>query len=149
MRIRIFVNVFLLLALIAVIDSCGDREIDANSNIIPREKMIEILADLQIFESTQQILKDKGPTDVKAKRRSGRYPEIYGTDSSKNKKVDSEKHNFDLYRVYKWVFVHYEVTEQSFRESIEHYSNNPEEFETMYDEVLIRISEKQAELTSS
>ena len=49
MRIRTFVNVFLLLALIAVIGSCGDREIDANSNIIPREKMIEILADLQIF----------------------------------------------------------------------------------------------------
>ena len=111
--------------------------------------MIEILADLQIFESTNQILKNKGPNDVGANRRAGRYPKIYGADSTKNEVADSNKGNIDLYRIYKWVFVHYEVSEQSFRESIDHYSNNPEEFEEMYDEVLIRISEKQAELTSS
>ena len=146
---KLFIKTFMLLAFIAVFASCVDKNHEADSNVIPRDVMIEILADIQIFESTQQILKDKNQSVDETKRRKSRYPEIFAEDSTKAKDIDEKKQDFDLIKVYKWVFDHYQVTEQSFRESVDHYSNNPEEFEAIYDEVLIRISEKQAKITSS
>jgi hypothetical protein len=147
MHFKLFNKTFLLLVLIAVLGSCAEKA-DPGSTIIPREQMIEILADLQIFESTHQILKDKNEDDVDAKRKAALYPEIYGVDST-TKSGNEVKPKFDMLKIYKWVFEHYQVTEKSFRESMDYYSNDPEEFESIYDEVLIRISEKQAEFTSS
>lgn len=147
MPYKLFNKTVLLLALIVALSSCG-KKANPGSNIIPREKMVEILADLQIFESTHQILKSKNEDDVEAKRKASRYPEIYGVDSTADS-GKAVKPKFDMLMVYEWVFEHYEVSEKSFRESMDFYSNDPEEFEKMYDEVLIRISEKQAEFTSS
>ena len=140
-------RMLLPMAFIAFLTSCGEKSPKAEGQIIPREKMIDILADLQIFESTHQILMDKSKNEEVEKRRAARYPEIYGSDTA-NLANDKNNPN-DLTRDYKWVFDHYQVTEEAFRESVDFYSNNPEDFEHMYDEVLIRISEKEAEFTSS
>jgi len=108
-----------LIAIIAVIGSCENLPSKAGANIIQRDTMIEIMTDVQIFESTKQILKGK------------------------------ENGDFEIYKAYKWVFEQYGVTERSFKESIDYYSSDPREFELMYDEVIIRISEKQAEMINS
>ena len=99
--------------------SCGNSQSVDASEIVPREEMIEILTDIQIFESVNQIRKDRS------------------------------KEGFELYRAYKWVFEQHDITEEIFRRSLEHYAEDPIDFEAIYDEVMIRISEKQAEVTAS
>ena len=56
---KILTRSILIMGLMLGLYSCGGSSKEIDDNIIPRDKMIEILADLQIFESTKQLLKDK------------------------------------------------------------------------------------------
>ena len=79
---KILTRSILFMGIVSVLSSCGGTSKEIDDNVIPRDKMIEILADVQIFESTKQILKDKDDFD------------------------------FEIYRAYKWLFDQYGVTEK-------------------------------------
>ena len=101
--------------LLLVILSCGDSEQEAEG-IIEKEKMIELLTDVQLLEATAVFVKNKQAT-------------------------------FELDEAYVWIFDEYGVTEEQFKKSVEYYAYDAKVYEEMYDQVIINISEKQAELT--
>ena len=98
--------------------SCSEGANEAPEDIVSRDTLIEILANIHVFESANQIA------------------------------MDHSKFEFNLYLSYKSVFEKYEVTEGRFRESLNYYSSDPKQLELIYDDVIIRISEIQAELSS-
>ncbi len=95
--------------------SCNNNK-EVPEGVLEREKFIEILSDVQIFESMNQFIRNK-------------------------------ETNFDIDYTYRWMFEHYKVTREDFENSINYYSKDPGEFESIYDEVIIRVSEKQIEYT--
>ncbi|MEQ8325130.1 MAG: DUF4296 domain-containing protein [Vicingaceae bacterium] len=99
--------------------ACAGEHREKPTNLIARETMIEVLTDVQIFESAHQI------------------------------SVDKSREAIDLYKTYKWIFNNYKINEQDFRSSMEYYMADPKEFELLYDDIIIRITEKQAEMIAS
>ena len=91
---------------------------ELTEGLIARDTLVEVLATIQVFESANQIAKDH------------------------------INFKFDLYRSYKWIFDKYGIAELDFRNSVNYYSNDPKALELLYDEVIIRISEMQAESSS-
>ena len=61
--------------------------------------------------------------------------------------IKGKNPDFRLDYNYEWIFNKYEVTKEQFNASVEHYSSNPQTYEEIYDEVIIKISEKEADLT--
>ena len=110
---QLFIPLVLLLCILPI--SCGNED-ELPEGIIEKEKFIEILSDVQIFESMNQYIR--------------------------NKETD-----FDIDHTYQWMFEHYNVTEEEFKSSLDYYSQDPLVFEVIYDEVIVRISEKQVEFT--
>jgi hypothetical protein len=112
MRLRILSLAILVLLAIA---SCENENERVAAEVIDREQFVDILAEVQILESTHQFIK------------------------SKNK-------DFRLDYNYQWIYKEYGITEEEFKASVDYYSADPEVFEELFDEVIIKISEKQAEL---
>ena len=95
--------------------SCKNSDTESQG-IIEKEKMIKLLTDVQMLESTAVFVK--------------------------NKQAD-----FNIDEGYLWVFDKYGVTEEEFKKSVEYYAANTKTFEEMYDQIIINISEKHAELS--
>ena len=64
-----------------------------------------------------------------------------------NQFIRNKETDFDIDHTYQWMFEQYNVTEEDFKISLDYYSQDPSVFEVMYDEVIVRISEKQVEFT--
>lgn len=60
----------------------------------------------------------------------------------KNKETD---YNLDF--SYQWIYEKYGITEDEFRSSVLYYTQDPETYEEIYDEVIIKISDKKIEYT--
>ena len=106
----------LLLIVVGLLSSCSKKQVVVPENVIPRDSMILMLTDVHIAESTIQI------------RNLGR----------------SDTTRQEAYARYRYIFNKYKVNDERFRESFEFYRSQPEYFHKMYDEVLARLSEKQA-----
>ncbi len=105
-----------VLATLIFFSSCTRQEVIVPADVISRDSMVTLLTDIHLVEATIQ-LKNLGSSDsLKA--------EAYGR--------------------YKYVFNKHHVTVQSFRKSLDFYRKQPEYFQKMYDEVLVRLSEEQA-----
>ena len=64
---------------------------------------------------------------------------------SMNQFIRNKETEFNLDFSYQWIYEKYGITEEKFRTSIEYYTGDPKTFEAIYDEVIIRISEKKIE----
>ena len=61
--------------------------------------------------------------------------------------IKSKNREFDPDFNYQYLYKEYGVTEEEFILSVNYYSADPKVFEEIYDEVIIRVSEKQVELS--
>ena len=101
-----------------VFASCVTEEVNVPKEIVQQDTLVEMLAEIQIMEAMKRIRSDR-------------------------KKLD-----FDITKGYDFVFDKYEVSEARFKESMEFYAIHQNLFEEIYDKVIIRITEIEAEFTS-
>jgi hypothetical protein len=91
------------------------QPVEANEELlIPRVTFVEILADAQIFQAFSEMRRDRNKSGI------------------------------DLAESYKWLLQEYGVTDEAFRYSLHFYAVDQKTFEEIYDEVITRISEKEA-----
>lgn len=64
---------------------------------------------------------------------------------SMNQFIRNKESDYNLDFSYQWIYEKHGINEEIFRTSIEYYTEDPETFEAIYDEVIIRISEKKIE----
>ena len=95
--------------------SCADDADMKPEDAIPKAEFIEILADIQIFESMYKVRSDR------------------------------KREGFKIEEAYQWLFDKHQIDQHVFKESFDYYSKDPMVFEAIYDEVIIRISEKEVE----
>lgn len=107
---------YLLLSFLILITACSKPEVKVPADIIPRDSMIVVLADIHLIEATIQ-LKGLGRNDTLKAEAYGRY---------------------------RYVFNKHKISSTQFRKSLEYYRSEPEYFHTMYNEVITRLSVEQA-----
>jgi len=109
---------FLAIFFIALaLTGCISEEASIPEEIIDREKMVNILEEVQVIEAVRQrgiILPDN---------------------------IDSEE---EAMKMYLRLFETYDINDSIYKASFEWYEQHPRILAEMYDEVLIRLSEKQA-----
>ena len=59
--------------------------------------------------------------------------------------IRNKNKDFNIDYSYQWIFKKYDITEVEFKTSLEYYTSDPKTYEEIYDDVIIRLSEKQAE----
>jgi len=110
---------FVLLALL--LSGCykvNKLEVKRPANLIPKEKMIDILTDMEIIQGAAVINRD-------------RYLGYKNLQKS----------------YYQVLYSHYHVTESQIRASMDYYNNQGTEMANIYDKVMSKLTEKQAILT--
>lgn len=107
---------FLLLGFLCIMAACSESKVEVPSNVIPRDTMIAILADVHLAEANIQVLS------------------LGRSDSTKE----------EAYGLYRFILSKYRINDEKLRRSFEFYRSEPEYFHEMYNEVLTRLSEKQA-----
>ena len=105
--------VFLLFSAL-IITSCNQNVEVIPENIIQREEFIDILVDIQIFESMNKVKHERNQDD------------------------------FKISEAYNWLFEKHGIDQKIFKSSFDYYANDPKRFEEIYDEVIIRLSEREA-----
>jgi hypothetical protein len=110
-------KLFAILISLSILISCNEK--GANGIPIPPETMKKIMTDIHIAEAYSTVVKDslhKGGT----------------------KNADS------LAVYYKDIFAHHKVTAAQFTESLNWYKNNPEEMDSLYDDMIPIVTGLQA-----
>lgn len=95
--------------------SACNTEVKPPENLIDRDKFIEILADMQILESMDKI------------------------------RTDRREEGFEIDKAIYWLFHEEGIDQEEFQASFEYYAKDPKVFEEIYDEVIIYLSEREAE----
>ncbi len=106
---------FVLLALL--LSGCykvNKLEVKKPANLIPKEKMVDILTDMEITQGAAVINKERylGYKDIEKS-------------------------------YYQALFNHYHVTESQIRSSMDYYNNQGDEMAGIYDKVMSKLTEKQ------
>ena len=96
--------------------SCNSEHVKIPSDILKQDKMAQVLADVQLVESTIIVRGD-------------------------DEQLQSDSLNF-----YSEIFEKHEVDQETFEKSMKYYSLHPELLEGIYDEVIITLSERLAQL---
>lgn len=104
-----------ILFLCSVIFSCSKKEEKIPADILPKEKMVELMVDVHLAEAQSQAK--------------------IGFDNSKTIKQ----------AYYKFIFNKYQISYSQFAKSFDYYSAHPEVFSEIYDNVITELSKKQAE----
>ena len=106
------IRIFLVIILsIVLLPACKE----ADSPHLPREKMLAVMTDIHMAEVYSTMVNDS-------------------THKSLNKNMDS------LAYYYRSVLKHHNVTEDEFSESLDWYSKNPAELDTVYISIMAEIS---------
>jgi len=115
MRIKLLI---LLVIFSVALSSCVSDEVNIPDHIIPKDTMVEMLAEIQIMESINEITSN------------------------------AKKEDFDIKDAYIWELDKYNVSEEKFKESLDFYSSHQNLLEEIYDMVIIRITEIEAAFSS-
>ena len=107
--------VIVMLSFLLLTSSCADDSKMKPEDAIPKVEFIEILADIQIFESMYKVRSDR------------------------------KREGFKVEEAYQWLFDQHQIDQHVFKESFDYYAKDPMVFEEIYDKVIIRISEKEVE----
>jgi hypothetical protein len=108
-------KLFSISTLILTLLSCSEKEVSIPDEIISREQMVQILADMHIADASINY-KSLG---------------------------DTTRLNSDI--IYRQVFNKYSVTTEQYRESYEFYLGKPGLMNKMIDEVINELSRRQSE----
>lgn len=98
--------------------SCVTEEVSVPAEIVQQDTLVEMLAEIQIMEAMKRVRSDRKSLD------------------------------FDITKGYDFVFDKYNVSEGRFKKSMDFYARHQNLFEVIYDRVIIRITEIEAEFTS-
>jgi hypothetical protein len=113
----------LFLLLVLLLSACnGNTAADSPENVLPKEKMAEVMVDIQLMEASLN-LSTYNPQKV------GKQGSIVSLNLDVLK-----KHN---------------ISKQQYDQSFEYYCKNPLELGEVYQLVLNRLSQLQAEVTSA
>lgn len=105
--------------LIIVFFSCSEKEVKDNSNlIINRNKFIDVLEEIYLAEAKFEL----------------------------NKINNREKSEIELSLDYQKIYEEFSINKESFKYTLEYYSENPELLESLYFEVLEILKENQLKL---
>ncbi len=99
---------------------CSKKQVEVPADVIPRDTMIIVLAEIHLAEASIQVLN----VDV--------------NDSFKAV-------SFGLYN---YIFSKHKITQELFKKSFDFYRSEPAYFHAMYDEVITHLSEDQAKYSS-
>ncbi len=113
-----FISFVLLILLFSGCYKVNKMEVKKPDNIIPKDKMADILTDMEIIQGAAVYSREHYP----------QYDEI-------------EK------RYYQALFDHYRVTESQIRANLDYYNNQGTEMADIYDKVMSKLTEKQTILT--
>ena len=105
-----------IIILTVLLSSCGMFEKEQDDNIIPKDKMVEIIVDAQFVESALKVHKRKREDMVA-------YTDHY----------------------YNYIFEKHNITKEEFEESLEYYSENIAELDRIYADVINILSRKLSE----
>ncbi len=107
-----------VLALLIIMScyACSRQEVQVPADVIPRDTMVNILADMHLVEAIIQV-RNLGRNDTLKAEAYGRYRMVF------------EKHR---------------VNSEQFIKSLNYYRGEPAYFHDMYGDVLTRLSEEQA-----
>ena len=106
------------LLLMALLTSCVNDALEVPNHIIPKDTLVEMLVEIQIFEAIKKV------------------------------KGDRNQLTMDIREAYDYEFEKFDVTEEKFIESMKFYAENQKTFEEIFNEVILRIAEKDGALTS-
>jgi len=99
-----------------VLLSCNSGEETIPGHILQKDKMVLVMADVQLAEAAILYQNNKGNI------------------------VENRAKNY-----YRFIFEKHKITEKQFRESFTYYASRPELMDKLYEAVIIEISKKQAE----
>lgn len=94
--------------------ACGEEKNERPEKILSQHDMALVIADIQLVESVKRII------------------------------TNEFDFNGDSVDVYSPVFEQYGINRETFRESMRYYTQNPDQMEEIYQEVLVILSEKEA-----
>jgi len=95
--------------------SCASDKVEIPDGVLPVEKMVLVMADVQITEAAMMYRNSNGDfTDNKAPA------------------------------YYQFIFSKHKISEKVFRDSFKFYSDKPELMDKIYEEVIIEITKRQA-----
>jgi hypothetical protein len=106
--------------ILSLLISCSKKEVEIPDDVIPRDTMIVVLAEIHLAEATIQVLN------------------VELNDSTKKAAVG----------LYRHIFSKHKITQANFKKSFDFYRNEPTYLHAMYDEVITRLSEDQAKNSS-
>ena len=104
-----------LISILSFFVSCQQTEESLPEGLISKDNFIEMLVDIQLFEAINHVKREKGQVE------------------------------FNLDQAYEWLFEKYNTSRENFQTSFDYYARDTKGFEEMYDEVIIRISQREAE----
>jgi hypothetical protein len=109
---------FLLIASLLILISCNSKKDEIPNGILTKDEMISILIDVQLADATVNLSN-------------------YGQANFPN----------DKQKLFALIYSKHKVSKKKFEDSFVYYTNHPETFEKIYDEVINGLSRKQAELS--
>ncbi|MCX6234770.1 MAG: DUF4296 domain-containing protein [Bacteroidetes bacterium] len=117
------INIIFFFIVLLLINGCHtvhkDDFLPPPENLIPKDKMIDILVDIQLIESA-----------IKA-------------DPFRKQNLD-----FYVNYYYDYLFKKYTIQRKDFEESLKYYQQNIEEFDKLFADVITRLSKLQSEVNN-
>lgn len=108
------------LFLLSCVFACSKKPVEVPADVIPRDSMIVLLAEIHLVEASIQVLN----VDVNDSTQSAAYG------------------------LYRYVFTKHHITQEKFKRSFDFYRSEPAYFHQMYDEVITKLSEDQAKYST-
>ena len=116
MKIFKYILLLLILSIVMTSQSCKRGDAKTPENVIVKDKMISIMLDINLVESSLRMNPPRNMND-----------------------------SLQIKSYYKVIFKKYKVTKTEFDKSVEYYSKHPEKFGEIYDEIISRLSRMQSE----
>jgi hypothetical protein len=110
-------NIILIIASAILLSACHEPVVEKPKNLVPRDRIVEMLTDMHIAESVFQ-----------------------------NRRYSSEQlFQFTEADFYYSILKKYNISDTTFEKSLIYYSSHPKEFEKIYSRVLNKLNEMEQE----
>ena len=109
-----------IVLMLSLFFGCSKKEVKVPADVIPRDTMIVVLAEIHLAEASIQVLNVEVKDSLKAV-------------------------SFGLYN---YIFSKHKITQELFKKSFDYYRSEPAYFHAMYDEVITHLSEDQAKYST-
>ena len=109
-----------IVLMLSLFFGCSKKQVEVPADVIPRDTMIVVLAEIHLAEASIQVLNVEVKDSLKAVS----------------------------FGFYNYIFSKHNITQELFKKSFDYYRSEPAYFHAMYDEVITHLSEDQAKYSS-